>query len=49
MFRILKWLFILAIIGFTALVVYAYVGPFFGADFSPPQTKIRDSVILETQ
>ena len=49
MFRLIKWLFFLVILGFAALVIYAYVGPFFGADFSPPQTEIRDSVILETQ
>ncbi|MFO7757562.1 MAG: hypothetical protein R6V26_03635 [Roseovarius sp.] len=49
MFRLIKWLFFLAVLGFGALVVYAYVGPFFGADFSPPQTEIRDSVILESQ
>lgn len=49
MFRLIKWLFYLAVLGFIALVVYAYLGPFFGADFSPPQTEIRDSVILETQ
>lgn len=49
MFRLFKWLLILIVLGLTALVVYAYVGPFFGADFSPPQTEIRDSVILETQ
>lgn len=49
MFRLIKWLFFLAVLGFAALVVYAYVGPFFGADFSPPQTEIRDSVIIETQ
>lgn len=49
MFRLIKWLFILVFLGFTALVTYAYVGPFFGADFSPPQTEIRDDVILETQ
>lgn len=49
MFRLIKWLFFLAILGFATLVGYAYVGPFFGADFSPPQTEIRDRVILETQ
>lgn len=49
MFRLIKWLLILFVLGFAALVVYAYVGPYFGADFSPPQTEIRDSVTLETQ
>ncbi|MCL3882602.1 hypothetical protein [Marivita sp. GX14005] len=45
--RILKWLIYLAIIGAVALVAYAYVGPFFGADFSPPQTEIRQPVTLD--
>ncbi|GAW34817.1 hypothetical protein RA2_01869 [Roseovarius sp. A-2] len=49
MFRLIKWLFYLAILGFVALVAYAYIGPFFGADFSPPQTEIRQDVILETE
>ena len=49
MFRLIKWLFYLAILGFIVLVAYAYIGPFFGADFSPAQTEIREDVILETQ
>jgi hypothetical protein len=49
MFRLIKWLFYLVILGFLALVVYAYVGPFFGADFSPQQNEIRQEIILETQ
>jgi hypothetical protein len=48
MFRIIKWLFYLAILAFIALVTYAYIGPFFGADFSPPQSEIRQEIILET-
>ena len=36
--RIFKWLFYLVLLGAVGLVAYAYVGPFFGADFSPPQT-----------
>ena len=31
-----------------ALVAYAYIGPFFGADFSPPEEEIRQEIILET-
>lgn len=49
MFRLIKWLIYLAVLGVVALAVYAYVGPFFGADFSPPQSKIRQDVILDTQ
>ncbi|MGH1414453.1 MAG: hypothetical protein ACRBB0_13245 [Pelagimonas sp.] len=45
--RILKWLFILALLGALALVAYAYIGPFFGADFSPPQTEIHLPVELD--
>ncbi|WP_165586979.1 hypothetical protein [Pseudaestuariivita atlantica] len=39
--RILKWLIYLAVLGFVALVAYAYVGPFLGADFSAEKREIR--------
>ncbi|WP_292288328.1 hypothetical protein [Marivita sp.] len=45
--RILKWLIYLLILGALALVAYAYLGPYFGADFSPPQTKVRQPVTLD--
>lgn len=45
--KLLKWLLILAILGGIALVGYAYLGPIFGADFSPQQQEIRQEVILE--
>lgn len=45
--RIIKWLFIMAIIAMVALVAYAYLGPFFGADFSPAQQEIRKSIELD--
>ncbi|MEN8659756.1 hypothetical protein [Marivita sp.] len=45
--RIIKWLIYLLIVGTIALVAYAYVGPFFGADFSPPQTEVRQPVKLD--
>ena len=48
MFRIIKWLFYLGVLGFIALVGYAYIGPFFGADFSPPTTEKRQEILLET-
>jgi len=48
MLRLIKWLFYLAILAFIALVGYAYIGPFFGADFSPPTKEIRQDIILET-
>lgn len=47
MFRLLKWLFYLAILAFIALVGYAYLGPFFGADFAPPSDEIRQEIILD--
>jgi hypothetical protein len=28
-------------------VAYAYVGPYFGADFSAPQSEIREPVTLD--
>jgi len=46
--RLIKWLFYLAFLAFAALVVYAYVGPFFGVDFAPPSEEIRQEIILET-
>mgnify|MGYP004153705719 CR=1 FL=1 len=49
MFRLIKWLIYLAVLGVIALAAYAYLGPFFGADFAPPQSEIRQDVILETQ
>ncbi|MDM8167120.1 MAG: hypothetical protein RIA08_08405 [Roseovarius sp.] len=49
MARLIKWLFYLAVLAFLALVAYAYVGPFFGADFSPPEEEIRQDILLETE
>ncbi|MDQ2088818.1 hypothetical protein [Marimonas arenosa] len=45
--RIIKWLFFLAILAMIALVAYAYIGPFFGADFSPPVQEIRKTIELD--
>jgi hypothetical protein len=45
--RLIKWLFYLLILGGLALVAYAYVGPFFGADFTPPLTERRLPVDLD--
>ncbi len=47
--RLIKWLFYLAILGAVALVAYAYVGPYFGADFAPGQTERRLPVELDDQ
>jgi hypothetical protein len=49
MFRLIKWVFYLGIIGFIALVGYAYIGPFVGADFSAATREIREEIILDAQ
>ena len=45
--KLIKFLLFLIIIGFIGLVGYAYVGPFFGADFAPAQVEIREPVTIE--
>jgi hypothetical protein len=47
MWRLLKVLIFMTILGGIGLVGYAYLGPFFGADFSAPQTEIREPVTLD--
>ena len=47
--RIFKLLIFLLVIGFIGLVGYAYVGEFFGANFSPPQEETRMPVTLEAE
>lgn len=49
MFFVIKWLFYLAVLMAFALVVYTYVGPWFGVDFSPPQTEMRVPVTLDVE
>jgi hypothetical protein len=49
MIRLLKVILFLAVLGFVALAGYAYVGPFFGADFSAPQQEIRQPVTLDAE
>jgi len=49
MVRLFKLLIFLAIIGFTGLVGYAYVGEYFGANFSPPQNEVRVPVTLDAE
>jgi hypothetical protein len=44
--KMIKLLFMIAILAFIGLVGYAYVGPFFGADFSAPKTEVRQPLIL---
>ena len=45
--RLFKWIFILALVAALALVAYAYIGPWLGADFSPQQQEIRQGVTLD--
>lgn len=47
MFRLFKYLFILAVLALIGLVGYAYIGPYFGADFSAPQSETRVPVTLD--
>lgn len=47
MWRLIKVLIFLAVLAFAGLVAYAYLGPFFGADFSAPQTETRQPVVLD--
>lgn len=47
--RLIRWLFYLAVLAAVALVVYAYVGPWFGADFSAPSQEVREPIVLETR
>ena len=46
--RLFKFLIYVVFLAFICLVGYAYIGPFFGADFSPPNNEIRQEIILET-
>ena len=45
--RLVKLLLYLLVLSGIALVAYAYVGPWFGADFAPPQGEIRLPVTLD--
>ncbi|MDW3221364.1 MAG: hypothetical protein R8G34_00515 [Paracoccaceae bacterium] len=47
MSRVFKLLAYLIVIGFIGLVGYAYIGPYFGADFSAPQNEVRVPVTLD--
>jgi hypothetical protein len=47
MFRLIKILAYLFVIGVIGLAGYAYVGPYFGADFSAPKNETRVPVTLD--
>jgi len=44
--RLIKFLLYVICLAFIGLVAYAYLGPYFGADFSAPQSEISEPVIL---
>lgn len=46
MARLLKYLIYLVILAFAGVVSYAYIGPYFGADFSASQSEVRKPVVL---
>ena len=40
MSKIIKWLIYLIVTGALALIIFAYLGPFFGFDFTPEEKTI---------
>ncbi|MFS4583179.1 hypothetical protein [Phaeobacter sp. C3_T13_0] len=47
MVRLIKYLLYLIVMAAIGLVVYAYVGPWFGADFNAPTAEVRKPVVLD--
>ena len=46
MFRLIKWLFLLTILSFMSLILFAELGPFFGVSFAPTRSLTTVPVIL---
>ncbi|WP_282095440.1 hypothetical protein [Epibacterium ulvae] len=44
--RLIKYLLYLVILAGIGLVAYAYIGPWFGADFNAPLEEVRKPVVL---
>lgn len=44
--RLIKFMLTMMIIGFLALIAYAYLGPFFGAEFAPQPVEVRQPISL---
>ena len=44
--KIIKWLFYFSALGAVALIIFAYIGPFLGFDFTPKQKIITLPVEL---
>lgn len=49
MFRLIKFLFYFVVLIVIGLLVYAYLGPLLGADFSAPQTVVTQPLELSTE
>ena len=47
MSKLIKYMIYLVILAISGIVLYAYVGPFFGVDFSAQQNEIRIPVVLD--
>ncbi len=48
LWRLIKLLFSLAVLGGLGLIIYAYVGPIlFAPDFAAPSQQVREPVVLE--
>ena len=45
--RLIKYLIYLTILAGLGLVAYTYIGPWFGVDFSAPQSEITVPVVLD--
>jgi hypothetical protein len=45
--RLFRFVIYLLCLGFIAIVGYAYLGPWFGSDFSAPQSEVRIPVTLD--
>lgn len=45
--RLFRFAIYLVCLGFIGIVGYAYLGPWFGSDFSAPQNEVRIPVTLD--
>lgn len=44
--KLIKYLIYLIIIAIIGVISYAYIGPYFGVDFSAQQSEVRKPVVL---
>jgi hypothetical protein len=47
--RLIKWLFYIVVLLASLLVLYAYIGPFLGVDFSARVEKKSEAVVLQPE